>query len=80
MEIRLKIGKDTSTPYEEVDASSSRGQLLLADTKAPRKVVTVISSSVVDFIIVMNDNFIRFGRSNNRLKRLHEGLSGRSRF
>ena len=25
-----------------------------ADTKAPRKVVTVISSSVVDFIIVMN--------------------------
>ena len=51
--MRLKIGKDTSTPYEEVDASSSRGKLLLADTKAPTKVVTV-SISVFDFIIVMN--------------------------
>lgn len=60
MEIRLKIGKDTSTPYEEVDASSSRGKLLLADTKAPRKVVTVIIS-VVDFIM----NYFMTGDQNS---------------
>ena len=64
MEIRLKIGKDTSTPYEEVDASSSRGKLLLADTKAPRKVT--ISSSVFDCIVMMITLLWQVLKANNR--------------